>query len=156
MCGLLNKLSLNSDTIYIIIRLTHANVWDSMGKPCSWMQFSEKPYFVLQVTRESVLGTTSHMRCVWTCNEIKGSHDKIIISIVPSHNITAVGVVTRAAHLWRTCNYSKNKTVISTNQVLSEFQVSEHITAQTVTLVNRLVKNPDWLCVHHFVIQMSK
>ena len=35
----------------------------------------------------------------------------------------------------------KNGIVISTNHVLSEFQVSEHITAQTVNLVNRLVKN---------------
>ena len=55
----------------IIIRLTHANVWESMGKPCSCMQFiqsrnfyckshenpyqyyksRENPYQVLQVTR---------------------------------------------------------------------------------------------------------
>ena len=71
--------------IYIfIIRLTHANVWESMGKPCSCTQFiksrifyyksrdnpyqyyksRENPYQVLQVTRESVSGTTSHVRCV--------------------------------------------------------------------------------------------
>ena len=31
-----------------IIRLTHTNVWESMGKPCSCTQF------LLQVTRESV------------------------------------------------------------------------------------------------------
>ena len=69
---------------YIIIRLTHANVWESMGKPCSCTQFiksrifysksrenlyqycksRENPYQVLQVTRESVSGTTSHVRCV--------------------------------------------------------------------------------------------
>ena len=68
----------------IIIRLTHANVWESMGKPCSCTQFiksrifycksrenpyqycesRENPYQVLQVTRESVSGTTSHVRCV--------------------------------------------------------------------------------------------
>ena len=33
--------------------------------------------------------------------------------------------------------HCKNGIVISTNHVLSEFQVSEHITAQTVNLVNR-------------------
>ena len=88
----------------LIIRLTHANVWESMGKPCSCTQFiksrifycksrenpyqycksrenpyqycksrenpyqycksRENPYQVLQVTRESVSGTTSHVRCV--------------------------------------------------------------------------------------------
>ena len=54
------------------IRLTQANVWESMGKPCSCMQFiksrvfnyksRKNPYLVLQVTRESVSGTTSHAR----------------------------------------------------------------------------------------------
>ena len=64
------------------ICLTHMNVWESMGKPCSCIEFiksctfyyksrenpyqycksREKPYQVLQVTRESVLGTTSHVR----------------------------------------------------------------------------------------------
>ena len=32
--------------------------------------------------QESVSGTTSHVRFFWTCNEIKGSYDKIIITIV--------------------------------------------------------------------------
>ena len=74
----------------------------------------KKLYFLLQVTRESasvlqvtwksVSGTASHARCVWMCNEIKRSYDKIIITIVPSYtekNITpfvAVGIVTRAVH----------------------------------------------------------
>ena len=44
---------------YIIIRLTHTNVWESMEKPCSCTQFikshilysksHENPYQVLQV-----------------------------------------------------------------------------------------------------------
>ena len=38
----------------IIIRLTHVNVWESIGKPCSCIQFLKKLYFLLQVTRESV------------------------------------------------------------------------------------------------------
>ena len=82
-----------------IIRLTHANVWESMGKPCSCTQFiksrifyyksrenpyqycksRENPYQVLQVTRESVSGTTrglntftsfhapSRDMCGWHC-----------------------------------------------------------------------------------------
>ena len=82
-----------------------------MGKPCCCTQFikswifttshtsvhiryckpREKPVSVLQVTWESVSGTASHARCSWTCNEIEGSHDKIIITIVSSYtgkNIT--------------------------------------------------------------------
>ena len=59
---------------------------------------------VLQVTQGSVSGTTSHVCCVWTCNEIEDSCDKIIITIVPSytekkyHSFVAVGIVTRASH----------------------------------------------------------
>ena len=82
----------------IIIRLTHANVWKSMGKPFSCTQFI-KPYFfllkvtcqyyksrensyqVLQVTQEFVSGTTSHVRASECA---KKSCDKIIITIVPS------------------------------------------------------------------------
>ena len=33
-----------------------------MGKPCSCTQFIKKLYFLRQVTRESVSGTTSHVR----------------------------------------------------------------------------------------------
>ena len=54
--------------------LTHANVWESMGKPCNCTQFiksrifyfksRKNPYHVLQVTRESVSGTTSHVCCI--------------------------------------------------------------------------------------------
>ena len=63
----------------------------------------KKPYFLLQVTRESVSvlqvtwksvsGTASHARWVWTCNEIKGLYNKIIITIVQSYtrkNITSL------------------------------------------------------------------
>ena len=84
---------------WIIIRLTHTNVWESMGRPCSCTQFiksrifyykshdnpcqycksCENLYQVLQVTRESVSGTTSHVRCIWTCNEIEGSYDNYIL-----------------------------------------------------------------------------
>ena len=32
-------------TLYYRIRLTHANVWESMGKPCSSMQFIESHTF---------------------------------------------------------------------------------------------------------------
>ena len=58
--------------LYFIIRLTHANVWESMGKPCSCTQFIKsrisllqvmrQSVSVLQVTRESVSGTASHAR----------------------------------------------------------------------------------------------
>ena len=118
-----------------IIRLTHANVWESMGKPCSCTQFiksrifyyksrenpyqycksRENPYQVLQVTRESVSGTTSHVRCVWTCNEIEGSYDKIIITIVPSYtgkNITRLLPLALLLVLRTRNNTDGNKLVI--------------------------------------------
>ena len=40
----------------------------------------KKPYFLQQVTQESVSGTTSHMH---TSERVMGSYDKIIIIIVP-------------------------------------------------------------------------
>ena len=66
----LSKQHILATIIAIIIRLTHANVWESMGKPCSCTQFiksrifysksrenlyqycksRENPYQVLQVT----------------------------------------------------------------------------------------------------------
>ena len=65
-------------------RLSHVNVWESMGKPCSCLQFiksrilyyksRENPYQVLQVT------------CASSEHAMRGVHiyDKIIITIVPS------------------------------------------------------------------------
>ena len=48
-----------------IIRLTHANVWESMGKPCSCVQYIKSRIFLLQVTRERI-STTSHARIrIW-------------------------------------------------------------------------------------------
>ena len=55
---------------------THANVWESMElhtvykKPYFLLQVTRQSVSVLQVTQESVSGTTSHVRC----NEIEGSH----------------------------------------------------------------------------------
>ena len=106
-----------------------------MGKPCSCTQFiksrifycksrenpyqycesRENPYQVLQVTRESVSGTTSHVRCVWTCNEIEGSYDKIIITIVPSYtgkNITRLLPLALLLVLRTRNNTDGNKLVI--------------------------------------------
>ena len=67
----------------------------SRENPYQYCKSRENPYQVLQVTRKSVSGTTSHVRiCISTtspCNEIEGSYDKIIITIVPSYigkNIT--------------------------------------------------------------------
>jgi len=37
-----------------IIRLTHVNVWESMGEALQLHTVYKKPYFLLQVTRESV------------------------------------------------------------------------------------------------------
>ena len=106
-----------------------------MGKPCSCTQFiksrifycksrenpyqycksRENPYQVLQVTRESVSGTTSHVRCVGPCNEIEGSYDKIIITIVPSYtgeNITSLLPLALLLVLRTRNNTDGNKLVI--------------------------------------------
>ena len=45
----------------IIIRLTHVNVWESMGKPCSCMQFIKTRIFTASHARIRI-STTSHMR----------------------------------------------------------------------------------------------
>ena len=110
---------------HLIIRLTHANVWESMGKPCSCMQFIKSRIFLLQVTRESisvlqvtwesVSGTASHARCVWTCNEIEGSYDKIIITVVPSYtgkNITRLLALALLLVLRTRNNTHRNKLVV--------------------------------------------
>ena len=95
------------------------------GKPCSCTQLiksqmfyyksCENPYQVLQVTRESVSGTTSHVRCVETCNEIEGSYNKIIITIVPSYtgkNITHLLLLALLLMLRTRNNTDGNKLVI--------------------------------------------
>ena len=88
--------------IYHSFSLAHANVWESMGrKSCSNMQFIKR-HFLLQVVRIHI-STTSHARifiryyksrknsyqvlqvmCATSesAMKIKGSYDKIIITIV--------------------------------------------------------------------------
>ena len=64
----------------------------------------KKPYFLLQVTWESISGTASHAYYVWKCNEIEGLYDKIIITTVPNnnwkqyHSFIAIGIFTHAVH----------------------------------------------------------
>jgi len=95
------------------------------GEALQLRAFYKKPYFLLQVTREfvsvlqvtweSVSGTASHARCIWTCNEIKGLYDKIIITIAPSYtgkNITSL-LPSVLLLMLRTCNNTDgNKLVI--------------------------------------------
>ena len=76
--------SLHYQVSYIVLYLTHTNVWESMRKLCSCLQCIN-PYFLLQFMREFVSGTISHVDCIWMCNKIEGSYGKIIITIVPSY-----------------------------------------------------------------------
>ena len=76
-------LEARDDKLVFIICLTRANIWELVGKLCNCIQFiksiffllqvmrksvsvyyksRENPYQVLQVTWESVSGTTSHVR----------------------------------------------------------------------------------------------
>ena len=72
-----------------IIRLTHTNVWERMGKPCSCTQFTKNRIFTLGHVRIRI-STTTHARIhiryykSRVLREIKGSYDKINITIVPS------------------------------------------------------------------------
>ena len=84
-------------------------------KPYFLLQVTRQSVSVLQVTRESVSGTTSHVRCVRTCNEIEGSYDKIIITIVPSYtgkNITRLLPLALLLVLHTRNNTDGNKLVI--------------------------------------------
>ena len=76
----------------------------------------KKPYFfLLQVTRESVPGTASHVCCIWACNEIKGSYDKIITTIVSSYtgkNITHLLPLALLLVLYTRNNTDGNKVMI--------------------------------------------
>ena len=76
-----------------IMPLTHANVWESVEKPCSCVQFlksdfyyksCENPYQYTSHTRIHISTTLNNVH-IWTCNEIRSSDNKIIITIVPSY-----------------------------------------------------------------------
>ena len=84
-------------------------------KPFFLLQVARESVSVLQVTRESVSDTTSHVRCVRLCNEIEGSYNKIIITIVPSYtgkNITRLLPLALLLVLRTRNNTDGNKLVI--------------------------------------------
>ena len=101
----------------IIICITHTDRWESMAKPCSCMQFIKSVFYttitwefvsILQVTwnistkvtQESVSGTASCVHCIWMCNEIDGSYDKIIITIDTRNNNCALVTTQTATNSW--------------------------------------------------------
>ena len=76
---------------------------------------------VQEVTLEFVSGTASHACCVWTCNEIESSYDKIIITIVPSYtrkNITRLLPLPLLLMLCTCNNTDGNKLVIFSGTAL--------------------------------------
>ena len=55
----------------ILSHLIHANVWESMGKPCSYMQFIKNVFFTTSHMRIRI-STTSHMRiCIGTTSHMR-------------------------------------------------------------------------------------
>ena len=73
------------------------------------LQVTWESISILQVTQESVSGTSSHMCCFWMCNEIECSYDKIIITILrikryqkKYYTFFAIGIVTYAVHILAT------------------------------------------------------
>ena len=104
--------------VIIIHYHTHANVLESMGKPCSCTQLIKKPFFF----------TTSHMRihiryykshenpyqvlqvtCVRDLHlnmQIKskaGSYDKIIITVAPSYTKKKISLIYCCWHCYSCC-----------------------------------------------------
>ena len=66
-----------SSVLSFIIR--HANVWESMGKPCSRTHvLYKKPYFLLEVTRESV-SVLQVMRESVSCTRNNTDGNKLVI-----------------------------------------------------------------------------
>ena len=53
-----------------------------MGVNGEALQLHSVYHFLLQVTRKFVSGTSSHARCVWTCNEIEGSYGKSLSPLI--------------------------------------------------------------------------
>ena len=52
--------------------IVHKLQWRSQGtKPCILLQVMREFVSVIQVTGDFVLGTTSHMHCVWTWSEMR-------------------------------------------------------------------------------------
>ena len=104
------------------------NVWESMGKPCSCTQFIKKPFFPPSHTRICI-STTSHMCCVWTRNEIKGSCDKIIVQYqaIPEKAIfVAIDIV-----IVRTLNNTNgNKPVIFSGIACGDTYIVEYYTSK--------------------------
>ena len=68
----------------------YGSQWGSLAAACSLqkaaVQVTQESISVLQVMRESVSGTASHVHSSeCAMNEIKGSCNKTIITIVPSY-----------------------------------------------------------------------
>ena len=110
-----------------IIRLTHAmygSQWGSLAAACSY----KKPFFPPSHTRICI-STTSHMCCVWTRNEIKGSCDKIIVQYqaIPEKAIfVAVDIV-----IVRTLNNTNgNKPVIFSGIACGDTYIVEYYTSK--------------------------
>ena len=98
--------------LYSIICLTHANVWESMGKPCSCMQFikSRNFYYKSHKNPHQYYKSRENPYQYYKSRALRlnvqwGSYDKIIINMVPNYTgkniiyvFVAVGIATRAAH----------------------------------------------------------
>ena len=124
-----------------------------MVKPWSCMQFIKSRIFLLQVTRESVSvlqvtwesvsGTASHTRCIWKCNEIEGSYDKIIITIVPSYtgkNITCLLPLALLLVLRTRNNTDGNKLVIFSS-IASYYGDNYIVTPYSYTYCSAAISN---------------
>ena len=69
----------------------------------------KKPYILLQVTREYISVRYYKSRAyVWTCNEIEGSSDKIIITRVPSYTEKNITCLLLLALLVVLCTHNNN------------------------------------------------
>ena len=87
---------------FFIIHLTHVTVWESLGKPCSCAQFIN---FTTSHARIRISYYKSYSLHLNVHNEIEGSYDRTIVTIVP--NYTGTHVLPLALLLvLHTCNYT--------------------------------------------------
>ena len=59
---------------------------------------------------EFISPTASHVRSIWTCNEIEGLYKKSLYNVYWKLLFTAVGVVTYAVHSYTIQSYRRQQT----------------------------------------------
>ena len=103
-----------------------------VGKPCSCMQFLKTVW----ILREP--GTTSHVCCIWTCNEIAGLCDKFIITIVPSYIVHCCKPYVQSMEVWKSGGSTVFTSIISDTSVSGWWRIGWHNFHESYSLTVQL------------------